>query len=310
MTHAALDGLGKIFIGGTGRSGTSLLAGIVGSHPQVQGLGMESKFIVEGDGLAALIPALTDRYSVTASDLALYRFMAMMGLSEDCTPLAEAAETQDLARRIGPNTWWPALQDFVSAVASKDMTTGHSPEPCLFPHHFEDRARLIALVRRFLTDLFGPRCLAAGKTHWCEKTPTNLLEVELLWEIFPEARFLHITRDPRGVLHSLMQQSWAPQGLTHATAFLRSIYIRWLRLRPRLNLPDPRYLEIRLEDLCDQRDDTLARVAATIGMPDRFQRRQVDAGQANRWQAEIPSAHRAHCERELADIFDQMGYRL
>lgn len=310
MSDPALDGLGKVFIGGTGRSGTSLLAGIVASHPQVQGLGVESKFIVEGDGIAALIPALTDRYSVSSSDLALFRFMAMTGLSEDMTPLAEASEAQDLARRIGPETWWPALTRFVTALTVEGMTTPTSPQPFLFPRHFEDRAELVALTRRFLCEVFGTRCLAAGKSMWSEKTPANLIELDLLWEIFPEARFLHITRDPRGVLHSLMQQDWAPQGLSQATGFLRAIYVRWLRLRPRLGLPDPRYLEIRLEDLCARPDAVLAQVAATLGLPDAFTRRQVDAAQANRWQSEMPAAHRAYCERELADIFPAMGYQL
>lgn len=305
-----LDALGKVFIGGTGRSGTSLLAGIVASHPQIQGLGVESKFVVEADGIAALIPALTERFSVGAADLALLRFMAQMGLDETGRPMQDpGSHVSDLARRFGPDVYWPALDRFVAAITAFRVSTRLTPDPMPFPRHFEDRSLLIALTRCFLSDLFGARCLKAGKAMWSEKTPTNLIELDLLWEIFPEARFLHITRDPRGVLHSLMQQDWAPQDLHQATAFLRTIYIRWQRLKPRLPLPDPRFLEIRLEDLCAIPDEVLDQVAATLGLPDRFARRQVDAAQASRWQTEMPAAHRAHCERELADVFDLMGYR-
>ena len=50
----------KVFICGTGRSGTSLLHDMVSAHPQIHGLRGETKFIVEGDGLAALIDQLPD----------------------------------------------------------------------------------------------------------------------------------------------------------------------------------------------------------------------------------------------------------
>jgi len=62
-----LDILGKIFIAGTGRCGTTLLHSILGTHPEAFKIPFESKFIVEADGLNALIPSLHSRFSITAS---------------------------------------------------------------------------------------------------------------------------------------------------------------------------------------------------------------------------------------------------
>lgn len=61
---------------------------VLGSHPAGFLVPFETKFIVEGDGLLALFPALCENFSVTAADLALIRFYEMMGA--------------ELPRRIGP----------------------------------------------------------------------------------------------------------------------------------------------------------------------------------------------------------------
>jgi hypothetical protein len=60
------EALGKIFIAGTGRSGTSILHQILGTHAEIFKIPYESKFIVEGDGLNALLPRLHEDFSITA----------------------------------------------------------------------------------------------------------------------------------------------------------------------------------------------------------------------------------------------------
>lgn len=42
-----------------------------------------------------------------------------------------------------------------------------------------------------------------GKSHWGEKTPFNLFYVDLLYDMFPDARFIYVVRDPRAVVTSM-----------------------------------------------------------------------------------------------------------
>lgn len=297
------------FVAGTGRSGTTLLHDMIGAHPSVYAVPGESKFIVEGDGLNALIPALTGRYSVTASDLALLRFMVLMGLDLPAATQTEGTEFgRALAERIGPQFFHPPLQRYIAALT--DFNFGFGPDVIAspYPKHFEDRRTLIRLSHDLVADMFGGAAQAAGKRIWCEKTPSNLIAIDLLWEMFPKAAIIHIKRDPRGVLHSLMQQDWAPHDLAQATSFLRHIYIRWKRLKPRLGLPDPRYLEIKLEDLCAAPEQVMAQVAGVIGIAPAFRLSGTKAAMADRWKTEMSAADRAYCETKLADIFDLMGY--
>jgi hypothetical protein len=42
-----------------------------------------------------------------------------------------------------------------------------------------------------------------GKSRWGEKTPGNLFYVDLLYDMFPEARFIYLVRDPRAGVNSM-----------------------------------------------------------------------------------------------------------
>lgn len=42
-----------------------------------------------------------------------------------------------------------------------------------------------------------------GATRWGEKTPTNFFYVDVIDDMFPSARYIHLVRDPRAVVHSM-----------------------------------------------------------------------------------------------------------
>lgn len=44
-----------------------------------------------------------------------------------------------------------------------------------------------------------------GKHRWGETTPENIFFVDVLDDMFPEAQYIHLVRDPRGVVHSMNQ---------------------------------------------------------------------------------------------------------
>jgi hypothetical protein len=167
---------------------------------------------------------------------------------------------------------------------------------------------VITLARRLISTMFGAPTLAAEKRHWAEKTPSNLIAMDFLWDLFPEAAIIHIKRDPRGVLFSFSQQSWLPRDLKQVTSILGHIYWRWMRLKPRLNLASRRYIEIKLEDLADKPRETMAAIARVLDVSSEFVFNRLDLALADRWKTEMPAEQRHFAEQELGPYFALMGY--
>ena len=50
---------------------------------------------------------------------------------------------------------------------------------------------------------------ARGKGRWGDKTPAHAQQLDTIAAEFPDARFVHVVRDPRGVVASLARMPWA-----------------------------------------------------------------------------------------------------
>lgn len=95
-----------------------------------------------------------------------------------------------------------------------------------------------------------------GKSIWAEKTPTNIHLIGRFLKFFPEARVIHIVRDPRDVILSLMERG--------ASLFRGAE--RWLTSTSaiRNHRNHPNVLEIKYEDLILESEKTLYRVCSHL----------------------------------------------
>jgi hypothetical protein len=65
--------------------------------------------------------------------------------------------------------------------------------------------RVDELVRDMILDFLLPLADRMKRTYLSEKTPENVLVFSELASLFPESRFLHIVRDPRAIVASMLQ---------------------------------------------------------------------------------------------------------
>jgi hypothetical protein len=82
--------------------------------------------------------------------------------------------------------------------------------------------------------------------------------------IWPNARFIHIVRDPRDVVWDYKQLGWVGNVWTGVTRWLIAERL-WSQLTPRLT-PE-RWLELSYEDLMRDHPATLERLCAFVGVP-------------------------------------------
>jgi hypothetical protein len=98
-----------------------------------------------------------------------------------------------------------------------------------------------------LTDLYACYARERGKVRYADKTPQHVLHVDLLAGAFPQSRFVHLVRDGRNVVPSLLESPHGPTRFADAAEYWRNRVLAGRRSGARLG-PD-RYHEIRYEDL-------------------------------------------------------------
>jgi len=133
----------------------------------------------------------------------------------------------------------------------------------------EEAARATVAERRpssyaeLVAALFAAHAELLGKPRWGNKTPENVLHIELLARLFPRAVFVHVIRDGREVAASLVDQGWTTKGLVGHAYWWRDCVTAGRRAGQ--GLGPARYCEIRIEDLIADPQGVLEGVCAAIG---------------------------------------------
>ncbi|WP_028783983.1 sulfotransferase family protein [Thalassobacillus devorans] len=98
-----------------------------------------------------------------------------------------------------------------------------------YPNDEFDAGLATERVKRYIRKEFDKMANAAPTTHLVEKTCANSLRVDFVYEVFPEAKYIHIIRDGRDVVESAKKR-W--------TASLDPSYIsKKLQFVPKSDLP-------------------------------------------------------------------------
>jgi sulfotransferase family protein len=115
-----------------------------------------------------------------------------------------------------------------------------------------------------IREVFGLYARLTGKSRYGDKTPSYVLHLPLLAELFPEARFVHVVRDGRVVALSLLDVGFGPRTVTQAA-------LQW-RERVGLGLAFERELgpsrcrQVRYEDLLEDPPGTLESLCDFVGL--------------------------------------------
>lgn len=199
----------------------------------------------------------------------------------------------------------------------------------------------LMLCRRFAEEVLGRADRRVpGAEVVVEKTPAHVFAAPFIAELFPDAYFLHIVRDPRSVVSSLLHagrgwgERWAPTGPAYAARVWRSHVEAGLRI-PGFS---ERYCEVRYENLGEDGPDQLDKMMEFLGLecdPD-WSRRAIDLcnfdrlrqgeseafvpwrepephgfyrrGSPDAWRDELSGRHIAIVERIASDLMARLGY--
>ncbi len=116
--------------------------------------------------------------------------------------------------------------------------------------------------------MIGFFALREGKARWGEKTPRHIFCLREVLACFPEARIIHIMRDPRAAVSSAVRAfengEFSAFNVYHFTRY-------WLRCmdvhKAQLLAKNPNYLAVRYEDFVADTEATLRKICDFAGLP-------------------------------------------
>jgi hypothetical protein len=99
-----------------------------------------------------------------------------------------------------------------------------------------------------------------GKTRFGDKTPWHSFQVARIFEDFPKAKVIHVLRDPRGAVASLVRMPWASGSHWANALFYRQESELIAPYRDRIH-------EVRLEDIQQDPERAMRGVLDYVGEP-------------------------------------------
>jgi hypothetical protein len=157
---------------------------------------------------------------------------------------------------------WPDLAQLIVALFERqgnfelwktNLYPAHLKVVCLPPDE-RSLARIIDEVFRCYVDQRFPEAVM-----WGDKSPINAFNLPRLLAMFPTARYLHLLRDGRDAISSMMARGRA---LKTATRRWVTSVEQVVALQPRV--PPRRFLEVRYEQLVSEPETTLPRICAFL----------------------------------------------
>ena len=279
-----------VFIGGTGRSGTTVTLNLLQRHPQFHAsLPREIKFLTSRHGLLDLV--YTRPLSVE-ENLHGYRY----NLITRIFPLLGRNHLTYFTSNLF-NRWWSEegkegkARGLVQSVSLEVVENAHNE----FIQTFGvDRARA---AQEFFYSLADAQ-IKKDAIYFGDSTPVNMMHADQIHKLFPEARFINVLRDGRDVAISISKERWGPNDPYEALSWWANRVHRAAVALKRVN-PDS-VLQYRIEDLIvHEREQSYANLLNFLKLEDSEVLREYFAEQltaeklhTGRWRTEVKDHER------------------
>lgn len=317
-------------VGGTGRSGTTIVNEILGCHPNVV-VSPPWRFMIDPDGVLDFINASAGSWSPYEIDIRIKRLKAILqDVSKPTLPgwLLKTFNLRELSAKLGvglaPRYAHINAEDFCAGFGS--LTSEFLQEIIDFSYTanwvgtrfleyhrmnyaspFRDTETRDAGAR-FYQGVVDRSLEQHDATTFIDRNTWNHLKFDQFLKLDDSIKLLHVYRDPRDVVASYINQNWMPQNPLEAARTYQDLTEAWWQVRERV--PQDSFLEFSLEDLVNDPKGMLGRVCDFLGLPwdDALLSISLAASNTGRWRTDIPKQDQNATEQMLAKSLEHWGY--
>lgn len=268
-----------LFVGGTGRSGTTIVKRCIAEDLGVASFSRELRWMCDPDGLVDLYWSLVENWDPYRGSTSVKCFDDLYSSCFRKTELGVFARSMlSRAGVSGPKYSQLITKDrgdmikaknrFISALGvTKSRAIWYGSPSFRFRPVFYETTRVgsnqfVNAVNTFIeevADLQGCR----GAQYLLDDTPYSVLNYQFLTCIFPDAKFLNVVRDPFQVAESYARQPWT-RDLSGAIPRLAAVYDELIRIENSASAQN--WLTLRLEDAVSYPDNVQNEMAAFIDL--------------------------------------------
>lgn len=151
--------------------------------------------------------------------------------------------------------------------------------------------------------------------RWGDKTPEYALNLPIMGELFPDAKYIHLVRDGRDVALSLLRQHFGPKHIYYAAK-------DWRHLVEEVDaffetVPPHRKHELQYEELLTDPVDTFAQLIDFLEIEPREELleviepllfEQLNRSNFNKWRSQLSPASVELFERTSGSVLRRHGY--
>ena len=274
------------FVGGTGRSGTHVVARLLGHHSRYRDVEIEVRFHCNPRGFPDLLAGevSVEEFLHKLRSFWWHRIKAGEPLPAVLPRFPLGREERGLYKVVPRDRFDPAVARFEASFADDP------PAAC----------------RRLFSDLLAPLAEKAGKPGLVEMSSDNVVQGPSLLRIFPDAKLIHAVRDGRDAGASKVANRQKRQHPRDGIAGIEWWEQRLRRIDAAVRaIPPERLLVISLDDLAyGDREEAYGRLLLFLELEDEPAMRdyfdhEVNAERANRerWREGLPAGEQDELQR-------------
>lgn len=257
----ASDKTTLIFVGGTGRSGTTIVGRMLNRHREIRASKpIEIKFLAGNAGLLDLLYGRRPEAKERRNRRLLKRILSASDAIDNYL-LWHKFET-----RLRGSWWAPESGSGKSPGLSSGVTT-EVREEALAALKKSRKRNLELGAAQFFWTMIESQSNNSGESIWVDTSPPNIFHAARIHRFLPSARFIHMRRDGRDTIASVLKEPWGPDDPMKA--------IFWWRNRIReshqalSSIPSASYIEVNLESFAARdRDHQYQRILTFLGIKD------------------------------------------
>ena len=279
-----------IFIGGTGRSGTTLMQVILNTHKDVAAFG-EVKVLMGG------IINLQNMFKQPAYKrhrlVIEYKKLWLTDYFRFYVPW-DSKKNKDGLRGL---TCWFSRKEVEQCItildrlrSAPDIDTGY------------------AVFGDFVCALFSIYAQKEGKKFWAEKTPPNAVFAPFLQKALPDMKLINMVRDGRDVTCSVGKVGWAIEDPYKALDWWAKNLVSAVKVQKCLKAGT--VINVRYEDVIQKREPVLRRVTEFLGIEwdETVLKKELFSKSVYRYKKEMDPAVQKYAVEKYGDLLRMFNY--